>query len=274
MSIINTNNACHLSLLCDEHPLTFFSLLSLHLATWTLTQEMTEHEELDTEIEDSGEIIALFGIDGPVGKHFVKLALSAGYHIRALSPTPVELEHEFLTVTKGDLNVSDSILEELLRHSTYVVCFLCDSMPKKDYPEGLLLNFIQRLYPMVKESPVRVFLYQVSAGCGSPVCSTGRAAYLDTSLCLIHFDSDAHKRQATSTTVDARGHAPMLANLVKFVKRSNFQKDQDSIAKFIGDNTEDWFYFILTRPGLTRETPSKKRLSASKSVSDEPVSWD
>lgn len=74
--------------------------------------------------------------------------------------------------------------------------------------------------------------------------------------------------KATSTTVDARGHAPMLANVVKFVKRNSFQKDQDSIVKFIGENTEDWFYFIVTRPGLTRESASKKRLSASKSVSD------
>jgi nucleoside-diphosphate-sugar epimerase len=125
---------------------------------------MTEHEseELETEVEDGGEIITLFGIDGPVGKHFVKLALSAGYHIRALSPTPIDLEHEYLTVVKGDLNVEESILEDLLRHSTYVVCLLSDSTPKKDYPEGLLFNFIQRIYPLVKESTVRVFLYQVS----------------------------------------------------------------------------------------------------------------
>jgi hypothetical protein len=60
-----------------------------------------EHEELETEVENGGEIITLFGMDGPVGKHFVKLALSAGYHIQALSPTPVELEHEYLTVFTG-----------------------------------------------------------------------------------------------------------------------------------------------------------------------------
>lgn len=189
-----------------------------------------ESEELETEVEDGGEIITLFGIDGPVGKHFVKLALSAGYHIRALSPTPVDLEHEYLTVVIGDLNVEESVLEELLHHSIYVVCLLSDSTPRKDYPEGLLFNFIKRIYPLVKESPVRVFLYQ-----------------------------------ATSTTVDARGRAPMLANVVKFVKRNNFQKDQDSIVKFIGENTEDWFYYIVTRPGLTRESASKKRLAASKS---------
>ena len=123
---------------------------------------MTEHEELETEVENGGEIITLFGIDGPVGKHFVKLALSAGYHIQALSPTPVELEHEYLTVYEGDLSVEESILEELLRDSTYVVCLLSDATPRKEYPEGLLYDFIQRLYPLMKESPIRVFLYQVS----------------------------------------------------------------------------------------------------------------
>ena len=75
------------------------------------------------------------------------------------------------------------------------------------------------------------------------------------------------KTKATSTTVDAQGRAPMLANIVKFVRCNTFQKDQDSIVKFIGANTEDWFYFIVTRPGLTRESPPKKRLMASKSVS-------
>lgn len=96
------------------------------------------------------------------------------------------------------------------------------------------------------------------------------------SVCLIstlfHHDSNDQNtglwKKATSTTVDARGRAPMLANVVKFVKRNNFQKDQDSIVKFIGENTEDWFYYIVTRPGLTRESASKKRLAASKSVSE------
>jgi len=123
---------------------------------------MTEHEDLETEVENGGEIITLFGIEGNVGKHFVKLALSAGYHIQALSPTPVDLEHEYLTVLQGDLSAEESVLEDLLRDSTYVVCLLSDSTPKKDYKEGLLFNFIQRLYPLMKENPVRVFLYQVS----------------------------------------------------------------------------------------------------------------
>jgi nucleoside-diphosphate-sugar epimerase len=138
---------------------------------------MTEHEEeLETQVEDGGEIITLFGIDGPVGRHFVKLALSAGYHIQALSSSSsssssddddLVVEHECLTVVKGDLDsVSESVLCQLLQNATHVVCLLSDSTPKKDYPEGLLFNFIQRLYPLVKESPVRVFLYQVSSRSG------------------------------------------------------------------------------------------------------------
>jgi hypothetical protein len=95
---------------------------------------------------------------------------------------------------------------------------------------------------------------------------------------MIQSNINPAKNKATSTTVDAaRGHAPMLANLVKFASRlpgrsnsscGKFQKDQDAIVKFIGEHTEDWFFFIVTRPGLTREGPSRKRLAASKSVRD------
>jgi putative NADH-flavin reductase len=124
---------------------------------------MQDQEEIETEVENVSEIITLFGMDGPVGKHFVKLALSAGYHIQALSNDKTQsVEHECLQVIQGDLSVGDKVLEELLINSTYVVCLLSDTIPKKDYPEGLMRNFISRLYPLVKESPVRVFLYQVS----------------------------------------------------------------------------------------------------------------
>jgi hypothetical protein len=123
---------------------------------------MKEHEEMETEVEDGGKIIALFGIEGGVGKQFVKLALSAGYHVQALSPVPIDLEHEFLTVFEGDTAVDDMVLEDVLRDSTYVVCLLSDTIVKKDYPEGLLFNFIERLYPLMKESPAQLFVYQVS----------------------------------------------------------------------------------------------------------------
>jgi len=192
----------------------------------------TDQEELETEVEDGGEIITLFGIEGGVGNQFVKLALSAGYYVHALSPIPIDLEHEFLTVVEGDCtSVDDDVLEDLLRDSTYVVCLLSDSIVKKDYPEGLLFNFVQKLYPMMKESPVQLFVYQ-----------------------------------ATATTADTRGKSPVFANVVKYIRRNAYLKDQDKITQFIGENSCDWFKYIVTRPGLTREGPSKKRLAASKSV--------
>jgi hypothetical protein len=43
------------------------------------------------------------------------------------------------------------------------------------------------------------------------------------------------------------------------------QKDHDAVVKYIGDNTGDWFSFIVTRPGTTRNGPSKKKLAASRS---------
>jgi hypothetical protein len=44
------------------------------------------------------------------------------------------------------------------------------------------------------------------------------------------------------------------------------QQDHDAIIKYIGDNTGDWFRYIITRPGPTRDGLSKKKLSASKSL--------
>jgi nucleoside-diphosphate-sugar epimerase len=125
---------------------------------------MTQHDELETQVEDGGEIICLFGIDGSVGMHFAKLALLAGYHIQALSPSPIDIQHDNLTLWEGDVTATDVILEEMLKGATYVVCLLSSSVSRKDYAEGTLLDFVKRLYPKMIESPVRLFLYQVSVG--------------------------------------------------------------------------------------------------------------
>lgn len=75
--------------------------------------------------------------------------------------------------------------------------------------------------------------------------------------------------QATASTADTKGQAPVFANVYKYLRRNAFLKDQDRITKYIGENTvADFFSYIVTRPGMTREAASKKRLAASKSVSD------
>lgn len=113
--------------------------------------------------EPEKEILTLFGIHGPVGTLFCKLALSAGYHISALSPTlDLDFQHECLTVQRGDIGtVGEDVLQDLLQGATYCVCL---PEPKgKEYPPGRLYDFHERLHPLFKECPtLRLFLYQVS----------------------------------------------------------------------------------------------------------------
>jgi hypothetical protein len=70
--------------------------------------------------------------------------------------------------------------------------------------------------------------------------------------------------------VDTKGNLPGLSKFVKgatgIFTNNALQNDHDAIIKYIGDNTANWFQFIVTRPGATRDGPSKKRLSASKSL--------
>ena len=80
--------------------------------------------------------------------------------------------------------------------------------------------------------------------------------------------------QATAVTVDTKYKAPVFADSLKLLKRrilfrnDFFQKDQDAIVKLIGEKApEEWFHFIVTRPGPTKEGPRRKLLAASKSVS-------
>lgn len=81
--------------------------------------------------------------------------------------------------------------------------------------------------------------------------------------------------KASSTSIGATGSAPVLANVVKFVKsyKDAFLADQDKVVKHITEDADDVeFCYIVTRPGITRNGGrSKKRLAASKSQPLVPV---
>jgi uncharacterized protein YbjT (DUF2867 family) len=115
------------------------------------------------------EIIALFGIHGATGSHFVKLALDAGYRVQALVPptslSKVTIQHDDLTLVEGTLDDGNvKSLARVVNGATYVVCLLGkDVLPsKRDYPPHYLLQFCKTLYPIMKESShTKLFLYQV-----------------------------------------------------------------------------------------------------------------
>jgi len=141
--------------------------------------------------------IALFGGNGKTGRPFLRLALDAGYRVRALLPpstaaaassssgadhdgdSALVADHPSLRVIYGDLDDEDQI-RRVLRKSNFVVCMLNDTVASpshntgsghhaphhnhnEDYQPNVLTSFVKdRLYPLMKRTPsIQVFLFQV-----------------------------------------------------------------------------------------------------------------
>ena len=70
----------------------------------------------------SGETIALFGATGGTGKHFLSMALEAGYTVKIMVRTPskITLTNNKLTVIEGDFFNKDAI-QKTITGADYVV---------------------------------------------------------------------------------------------------------------------------------------------------------
>jgi len=71
-------------------------------------------------------------------------------------------------------------------------------------------------------------------------------------------------------TIDGSGKAPIVSRVLKetgnLLGVSPQNKDNDNVVKYIVENENEYFHYIVTRPGILRDGPSKKKLAASKSV--------
>lgn len=215
-----------------------------------------DDDELDQNSQQQ-ETIALFGAYGPTGHHFMRLALDAGYKVRALVTPGVKLDQSFddLYTVMGTLEDAAKI-QEVVYGSTYVVCMLGETLPRHNnlnYPRDCLQKFLKVLYPIMtrQDDPVVLgFLFQ-----------------------------------ATALAADANGKAPLFSKVVKKInrKRSAYLQDVDAAIQWIhsqhdrkkkADEVKEQdrkvrlplFPYIVTRPGVLREGPSTKKLAASKSV--------
>jgi hypothetical protein len=120
-------------------------------------------------LHSEASTIALFGASGKTGNEFIRLALNAGYLVRALihdlkAGNMRELvDQDGLKLVTGTLE-NEHKLEETVRGANYVVCMLGETLPtKQKYPVGCMAAFLGKLYPIMKrETSVSVFLYQVS----------------------------------------------------------------------------------------------------------------
>jgi hypothetical protein len=132
------------------------------------SKEASTHSHSSKSIQRTNSI-AVFGGQGTTGKHFLRLALDAGYHVRALVPPTGNKQQLFddqpaFTKLEGSLD-DVKLIQKALEGVDYVVCLLNDTLPTKTkyYPKQFLAGFVRRLYPLMKqERSIKVFLYQVS----------------------------------------------------------------------------------------------------------------
>ena len=117
------------------------------------------------------ETIALFGGTGGTGSEILAAALDQGYLVRALVRTPskVTIEHENLTVFKGDIAATDAV-KDTVKGADYVISAVGGPLGKpKDFPVGTIVQFIQDLVEIMKQEPsVKVFLHQSGAFVAHP----------------------------------------------------------------------------------------------------------
>jgi hypothetical protein len=150
----------------------------------------------------SSSTIAIFGASGKTGNAFIRLALNAGYSVRALihdlkAGNLRELvshqdgqQHQHgqlgqlrtLQLVTGTLE-DEHQLAETVRGANYVVCMLGETLPTKHkYPVGGMTAFLGKLYPIMKrERSVSVFLYQVRNKCSSRMM-------VSSNVCCVSFD--------------------------------------------------------------------------------------
>lgn len=107
--------------------------------------------------------LALFGATGRTGAAVLEAALAKGMVVNAMVRTPekVEVEHENLTVLKGELD-SEEAITKTVQGCDYCVCVAGGPLGKPaQYPPSLMENFVRLLVPVIKASPtVKAFSYQ------------------------------------------------------------------------------------------------------------------
>ncbi len=96
------------------------------------------------------ETLALFGATGATGRHVLSYALKQGYKVRALPRTPakVGINDDNPTVIQGDFE-DVAALEATVKGAKFVICS-AGGPSGKAYQKGMMLGFIQRLWPILE----------------------------------------------------------------------------------------------------------------------------
>lgn len=185
------------------------------------------------------ETIALFGGTGATGKHFLQLALEAGYKVRALvrTPTKVTITDNNLTLIEGSFTDTEKV-EETIQGATYVVSMAGAPIGfGQTYPKDMMVNFTRLLVPAMKKAKTKVFLYQAGAF-------------------SLKMDGTRPLLMAIMGTI--------IGGLMGMLPLVN---DNGESAKYLNDaeNLGD-LNVIMTHPGMLKDEPSSKKLVAKDEV--------
>lgn len=181
------------------------------------------------------ETIALFGITGSTGRHFVQFAIKEGYKVKALvrDPDKVDFKNDNLELIMGSFTEEEAILKTV-SGTDYVVSMAGGKIgnPKK-YPTDLMLNFVKLLVPIMEKEGTKVFLYQAGA-----------------------FSPDMNGTMSTMMKV-MRSIVGRMMGIIPNVK------DNDNVIKFLA-SSQMKSKIIISHPGALTEKASEKECHLAK----------
>ena len=189
------------------------------------------------------ESIALFGITGSTGRHFVQLAIKGGYKVKALvrDPDKVEFKDDNLELIKGSFTEEDVM--KTVSGTDYVVSMAGGKLgDPKNYPTDLMLNFAKLLVPIMEKEGTKVFLYQAGA-----------------------FSPDLNGKMPTMMKV-LRGSVGRMMGILPNIK------DNDNVIKFLA-SSQMKSKIIISHPGALAEKPSEKECHLAKKPPMGPVAF-
>lgn len=115
----------------------------------------------------SRQTLLVLGATGQTGRHFTRLALDAGFHVRALARTPgkMPVTHDALEVVPGSIT-GPLDLDALLDGVDAVAIMLGDVAAQRDR----LVNteFVRDLVPAMRRNGTRRLLYQAGGLSAAP----------------------------------------------------------------------------------------------------------
>ncbi|KAI9334768.1 hypothetical protein BDR26DRAFT_987783 [Obelidium mucronatum] len=178
-------------------------------------------------------IIAVFGATGRTGRHFARLALEQGHSLRCLVRTPdklADLQAAFpgRVVAVAGSFADAAAVDAAVYKSDAVVYVAGWAVPAPDYPRGVMARLVETIAASMRAHNVRRLLFQAGA-------AVGRAH--EPATCARWLARAAVGALVSGAEAQFADNASVIAFLAG-----------------LGENDVEW---IVTRPGMLSEMPSR-----------------